>query len=62
VRQLKRAAYGRVYHFISVRYSMTADTHLRLQQRLGVSAYLRMNLQERYGHDVAAEKGGAENE
>ena len=39
---------------------MTADTALRLQQWLGVSADFWMNLQKHYELDLAAEAADAE--
>jgi antitoxin HigA-1 len=37
---------------------MTADTALRLERRLGVSAAFWMNLQKRYELDLARDKTG----
>jgi len=51
---------NRIYQLISGRRAMTADTALRLQQWLGVSAGFWMNLQKRFELDVAAEQRGAE--
>jgi addiction module HigA family antidote len=51
---------NRIYQLIAGKRAMTADTALRLQQWLGVSADFWMNLQKRYELDVAAEAVGAE--
>jgi addiction module HigA family antidote len=51
---------NRIYQLIAGKRAMTADTALRLQQWLGVSADFWMNLQKRYELDVAAELVGAE--
>ena len=51
---------NRIYQLIARKRAMTADTALRLQQWLGVSADFWMNLQKRYELDVAAEEVGAE--
>ena len=51
---------NRIYQLIAGKRAMTADTALRLQQWLGVSADFWMNLQKRYELDVAAEEVGAE--
>jgi len=55
-----RVPHSRVYRIVSGRHPMTADTALRLQQWLGVSADFWMNLQKRYEFDVAVEKIGGE--
>jgi addiction module HigA family antidote len=55
-----RVPYGRAYRLVSGQRAMTADTALRLQQWLGVSADFWMDLQKRYELDVAAEAVGAE--
>jgi len=54
-----RVPYSRVYRLVSGRRPMTADTALRLQQWLGVSAVFWMSLQKRYEIDVAIEAVGA---
>lgn len=51
---------NRLYQLIAGKRAMTADTALRLQQWLGVSAGFWMNLQKRYELDLAAEQLGAE--
>lgn len=51
---------NRIYQLIAGKRAMTADTALRLQQWLGVSADFWMNLQKRFELDVAAEAVGAE--
>jgi addiction module HigA family antidote len=51
---------NRLYQLIAGKRAMTADTALRLQQWLGVSAGFWMNLQKRYELDVAAVETGAE--
>lgn len=51
---------NRIYRLIAGRHAMTADTALRLQQWLGVSAGFWMNLQKRYELDVAVGEVGAE--
>jgi antitoxin HigA-1 len=51
---------NRIYQIIAGRRSMTADTALRLQQWLGVSAGFWMNLQKRYELDLVAEQFGEE--
>ena len=51
---------NRLYQLIAGKRAMTADTALRLEQWLGVSAGFWMNLQKRYELDVAAEKIGEE--
>jgi addiction module HigA family antidote len=51
---------NRLYQLIAGKRAMTADTALRLQQWLGVSAEFWMNLQKRYELDVATEQIGDE--
>lgn len=50
----------RLYQLIAGKRAMTADTALRLEQWLGVSAGFWMNLQKRYELDVATELIGDE--
>jgi addiction module HigA family antidote len=51
---------NRIYQLIAGKRAMTADTALRLQQWLGVSAAFWMNLQKRYELNLAAEQIGEE--
>ena len=51
---------NRLYQLIAGKRAMTADTALRLEQWLGVSASFWMNLQKRYELDVASETIGDE--
>ena len=51
---------NRISQIISGKRAMTADTALRLEQWLGVSAASWMNLQQRYALDLAAEQVGEE--
>jgi addiction module HigA family antidote len=51
---------NRIYQLIAGKRAMTADTALRLQQWLGVSAGFWMNLQKRYELDLAAQQRGEE--
>jgi addiction module HigA family antidote len=51
---------NRLYQLIAGKRAMTADTALRLEQWLGVSAGFWMNLQKRYELDVATEQIGDE--
>lgn len=51
---------NRLYQLIAGKRAMTADTALRLEQWLGVSAGFWMNLQKRYELDVATETIGDE--
>jgi addiction module HigA family antidote len=51
---------NRLYQLIAGKRAMTADTALRLEQWLGVSALFWMNLQKRYELDLAAEQIGQE--
>ena len=59
--ELARALHApsnRLYQLIAGKCAMTADTAVRLEQWLGVSAGFWMNLQKRYELDVASEKIG----
>lgn len=47
---------NRISQLIAGKRAMTADTALRLERWLGVSAVFWMNLQKRYELDVAREK------
>lgn len=49
---------NRISQLIAGKRAMTADTALRLERRLGVSAAFWMNLQKRYELDLAREKAG----
>src|SRR5215468_7763973 len=49
---------NRISQLIAGRRSMTADTALRLERWLGVSAAFWMNLQKRYELDIARTKTG----
>jgi len=49
---------NRIYQVIAGKRAMTADTALRLEQWLGVSAVFWMNVQKRYELDCVAEKQG----
>src|SRR6516165_4329423 len=49
---------NRISQLIAGKRSMTADTALRLEKWLGVSAAFWMNLQKRYELDVARDKMG----
>jgi addiction module HigA family antidote len=51
---------NRIYQLIAGKRAMTADTALRLEQWLGVSAAFWMNLQQRYELELATEKVGDE--
>jgi addiction module HigA family antidote len=51
---------NRLYQIMAGKRAMTADTALRLQQWLGVSADFWMNLQKRYELDCAAKKTGSQ--
>lgn len=51
---------NRISQLIAGKRAMTADTALRLERRLGVSATFWMNLQKRYELDLAREKTGDE--
>jgi len=61
--ELARALHApsnRLYQLIAGKRAMTADTALRLEQWLRVSAGFWMNLQMRYELDLAIEKSGDE--
>lgn len=63
VAELARALHvpsNRIYQLVAGKRAMTADTALRLEQWLGVSAEFWMNLQKRYELDVATEQIGDE--
>src|SRR5437879_3540949 len=47
---------NRISQLVAGKRSMTADTALRLEKWLGVSAAFWMNLQKRYELDIAREK------
>lgn len=49
---------NRIYQLLAGQRAMTADTALRLEQWLGVSAAFWMNLQKRYELDVAMQTIG----
>jgi addiction module HigA family antidote len=49
---------NRISQLIAGKRAMTADTALRFERRLGVSAAFWMSLQKRYELDVAREKAG----
>ena len=51
---------NRLYQLLAGKRAMTADTALRLEQWLGVSAAFWMNLQKRYELDKASEEIGQE--
>lgn len=51
---------NRLYQLIGGKRAMTADTALRLEQWLGVSAGFWLNLQKRYELDIATEQIGDE--
>lgn len=51
---------NRIYQLIAGKRAMTADTALRLERWLGVSAEFWMNLQQRYELDVATDRIGEE--
>lgn len=51
---------NRIYQLIAGKRAMTADTALRLEQWLGVSATFWLNLQKRYELDLATEQIGDE--
>src|SRR5437660_10679287 len=50
---------NRISQLIAGKRAMTADTALRLERWLGVSAAFWMNLQKRYDLEVAREKSDA---
>ena len=47
---------NRISQLVAAKRAMTADTALRLERWLGVSAVFWMNLQKRYELDLAREK------
>src|SRR5215468_11633130 len=49
---------NRISQLVAGKRAMTADTALRLERWLGVSAAFWMNLQKRYELDIAREKSG----
>jgi len=49
---------NRISQLVAGKRAMTADTALRLERWLGVSAAFWMNLQKRYELDLAREKSG----
>ena len=49
---------NRITQLVTGKRAMTADTALRLERRLGISASFWMNLQKRYELDVARDKVG----
>jgi antitoxin HigA-1 len=49
---------NRITQLVAGKRAMTADTALRLERWLGVSAAFWMNLQKRYELDIAREKSG----
>jgi addiction module HigA family antidote len=49
---------NRISQLIAGKRAMTADTALRLERRLGVSAAFWMNLQKRYELDLARDRTG----
>jgi len=49
---------NRISQLVAGKRAMTADTALRLERRLGVSAAFWMNLQKRYELDLARAKIG----
>ncbi len=51
---------NRLYQLIAGKRAMTADTVLRLEQWLGVTASFWINLQKSYELDLAAEQIGEE--
>lgn len=51
---------NRLYQLIAGKRAMTADTALRLEQWLGVTATFWMNLQQQYELDLASERVGDE--
>lgn len=51
---------NRIYQLLAGKRAMTADTALRLEQWLGVSAEFWMNLQKTYELDCASEEIGPE--
>jgi antitoxin HigA-1 len=53
-----RVPANRISQLIAGKRAMTADTALRLERRLGISAAFWMNLQKRYELDLARDKTG----
>jgi addiction module HigA family antidote len=51
---------NRIYQLLAGKRAMTADTALRLEQWLGVSAAFWLNLQKTYELDLAAAESGPE--
>ena len=49
---------NRISQLVAGKRAMTADTALRLERRLGISASFWMNLQKRYELDLARDKTG----
>jgi len=49
---------NRISQLVAGKRAMTADTALRLERRLGVSAAFWMNVQKRYELDLARDKTG----
>ena len=49
---------NRISQLVAGKRAMTADTALRLERRLGISAAFWMNLQKRYELDLARDKTG----
>ena len=49
---------NRITQLVAGKRAMTADTALRLERRLGISAAFWMTLQQRYELDLAREKTG----
>ncbi len=49
---------NRISQLVAGKRAMTADTALRLERRLGVSAAFWMNLQKRYELDLARDNAG----
>ena len=49
---------NRISQLVAGKRAMTADTALRLERWLGVSAAFWMNLQKRYELDIAREESG----
>ncbi len=47
---------NRISQLVAGKRAMTADTALRLERRLGISAAFWMNLQKRYELDIARDK------
>ena|ERR1017187_7021843 len=53
-----RVPANRISQLVVGKRAMTADTALRLERRLGVSAAFWMNLKKRYELDLACDKTG----